>query len=74
MLTSLLEPCLGGDSKTLMILNLSPEVSSTGESLCSLRVAARVNSCEIGIPRRETQLGSKDGGAEQDGGAAEEGG
>lgn len=68
MLTSLLEPCLGGDSKTLMILNLSPEVSSTGESLCSLRVAARVNSCEIGIPRRETQLGSKDGGAAEEGG------
>ena len=52
------QPCLGGDSKTLMFVNLSPEVSSTGESICSLRFAARVNSCEIGIPRRQTQMRS----------------
>ncbi|KAJ1260886.1 hypothetical protein BS78_10G266400 [Paspalum vaginatum] len=54
-LTYLLEPCLSGGSKTLMLVNLSPEVSSPGESICSLRFAARVNSCEISIPRRQIQ-------------------
>ncbi|CAH0513323.1 unnamed protein product [Peronospora belbahrii] len=49
-LTHFLSSSLGGDSKTLMICNLSPLGDHRDETLNSLRFAKMVNSCEIAYP------------------------
>lgn len=46
-LTHLLMPSLGGNSKTLMFINVSPFQDCFVESVKSLRFAASVNSCKI---------------------------
>ena len=47
-LTHLMEPCLSGHGKTLMVVNVAPEQQNAHESLCSLRFAKQVNQCDTG--------------------------
>lgn len=47
-LTHLMEPCLNGQGKTLMVVNVGPEAMHAHETLCSLRFAAQVSQCTTG--------------------------
>lgn len=44
-LTQLMEPCLSGQGKTLLLVNLDPSKSNAHETLCSLRFARQVAQC-----------------------------
>lgn len=55
-LTYLLQDSLGGDCKTLMFVNVSHAAESLNESVCSLRFAAKVNSCHVGTARRSARI------------------
>ena len=65
-LTYLLQPCLGGDGKTLMVVNVNPHPASAHESLCSLKFAERVNQCEgvKGGARKSVSVIAKSGNQE----------
>jgi len=58
-LTWLLAPSLGGGSKVLMVVAASPVSAEAGETLCSLRFAAKVNATEVGTARRVVRQNSK---------------
>ncbi|XP_043351016.1 kinesin-like protein KIFC3 isoform X3 [Dermochelys coriacea] len=57
-LTYLLQDSLSGDSKTLMMVQVSPVEKNTSETLCSLKFAERVRSVELGPVSRRAELGS----------------
>ncbi|XP_061389246.1 protein claret segregational [Musca vetustissima] len=55
-LTHLLMPSLGGNSKTLMFINVAPLQDCFVESLKSLRFAATVNQCKMAKAKRNRIL------------------
>ncbi|XP_059172846.1 kinesin-like protein KIFC3 isoform X2 [Physella acuta] len=56
-LTYLLQDSLGGDSKTLMILQVSPVEKNINESICTLNFGQRVMSAELGQATRKVEEG-----------------
>lgn len=55
-LTHLLMPSLGGNSKTLMFINIAPLQDCFGESVKSLRFAGSVNSCKLNKVKKNKVL------------------
>jgi kinesin family protein C1 len=55
-LTMLLQDCLSGDGKSLMIVNVSPTVASSQETICSLRFAAQVSKVELGKAQKNVYI------------------
>ncbi|KAK1307910.1 Kinesin-4 [Acorus calamus] len=52
-LTHLLQDSLGGDSKTLMLVQISPNEDDVSETLCSLNFASRVRGIELGPAKKQ---------------------
>ncbi|XP_043689012.1 kinesin-like protein KIN-14Q isoform X2 [Telopea speciosissima] len=52
-LTHLLQDSLGGDSKALMFVQISPNENDLSETLCSLNFASRVRGIELGPAKKQ---------------------
>ena len=55
-LTFLLMNSLGGNSKTLMIINVNPGKRAISETINTLRFATKVNKCNIGTAQKAVKL------------------
>lgn len=60
-LTRLLEDSLGGNSKCIMIVNVSPAAENVSESKCSLEFASRARKVELGRARANVVAAGGDG-------------
>lgn len=58
-LTYLLQNCLGGESKCLMMVNVSPLMAHSNETISSLRFAQKVNACEVGVAKKNGENSKK---------------
>ncbi|ONK73657.1 uncharacterized protein A4U43_C04F33910 [Asparagus officinalis] len=56
-LTHLLQDSLGGDSKALMFVQISPSEYDLGETMSSLNFASRVRGVELGPARKQIDTG-----------------
>ncbi|CAA7387648.1 unnamed protein product [Spirodela intermedia] len=56
-LTHLLQDSLGGDSKVLMLVQISPSENDYGETLSSLNFATRVRGVELGPAKKQIDTG-----------------
>ncbi|XP_020083974.1 kinesin-like protein KIN-14E isoform X2 [Ananas comosus] len=56
-LTHLLQDSLGGDSKALMFVQISPSENDVGETLSSLNFSSRVRGIELGPAKKQVDTG-----------------
>lgn len=69
-LTFLLQDSLGGNSKVMTFVNVSPAVYNMGETICSLNFATRCRSTELGQAKKQSAEAGA-GGASTAGGGLE---
>lgn len=58
-LTFLLQDSLGGNSKVMTFVNISPAAYNLGETICSLNFASRCRSTELGQAKKQTGTASE---------------
>ncbi len=67
-LTFLLQDSLGGNSKCLMFVNISPAVYNLSETTCSLNFAARCRNVELGTTTKQSSAGVSKSDSSSNGG------